>query len=214
MEFSPSENLADQVARYLMDRIIRGEIEAGERLIELAIAEDLGVSQAPVREALRILEKYRFVRQVPRKGTTVTELTPEFIESIYDIFIELVALATAKTALRRNDDDLEAIRRALDEAADCVRKDDLFAFNSAFFAWGLTCLKAAHDPLLEEMLMDLVPSMGRIQYRSLRERRDDIEWGLEMITRSTELIEAGDPEGASHNNRKGLLKEKSKILKR
>ena len=70
-----TDTLAEKISQHLSDRIIRMEIKPGERLLEIKIAEELGVSQSPVREALRILEKKPFFRIMPRNGTYVTEIS-------------------------------------------------------------------------------------------------------------------------------------------
>ncbi|MFW6284555.1 MAG: GntR family transcriptional regulator, partial [Desulfosalsimonas sp.] len=72
MDFSVSSGLAEQIAAYLEDRIIRLEIKPGQRIREAAVAEELGVSRSPVREALRILENNLVVEIIPRRGARVT----------------------------------------------------------------------------------------------------------------------------------------------
>jgi DNA-binding GntR family transcriptional regulator len=71
------ENLSQKVADSIAERIIRGELETGERLVEAKIARELGVSQGTIREAFRILEKKKMVSILPRRGTTVTQLNAD-----------------------------------------------------------------------------------------------------------------------------------------
>lgn len=61
MKFNASETLAEKIAKHLEDRIVRMEIKPGERLVEVKIAEELGVSQSSVREALRI-DQFIFIK--------------------------------------------------------------------------------------------------------------------------------------------------------
>ncbi len=212
-KFKASETLSEQIARHLSDRIIKMEIRPGERLVEARIAEELGVSQSPVREALRILEKIKFVKLVPRHGTRVTEVTEDVVGSIYDIFIELVGLATLKTVQRRTDDDVHSINAALERVDRYAQAHDVFNFNEAFFSWGVTCLKAARDPLLEEMLVDLVPTMRRILYQSLlRSEHDEMKGVVKKMAYSTQCIEKGLADEAVRNNRAYLETEKQKAL--
>ncbi len=209
MNFNKHETLSEKISRILTDQIIRNEIKAGERLLEIKIAEELGVSQSPVREALRILEKKKFVKIYPRHGTNVTEITEPFIESIYDIFAELVALATRKTTERRTDEDIIEIRKALRQVEIHAENGDVYNFNNYFFEWGLTCLKAAYDPILSEMLLDLTPSITRVQYTSLINRGvDEIRAGFKKIQYTTKCIEDGNIEEAAMNNKLELLNEK------
>ena len=63
MAIKMAGTLPDQIADYLLGKIVRLEIEPGERILEAEVAEELGVSRSPVREALRILEKTGFTRE-------------------------------------------------------------------------------------------------------------------------------------------------------
>jgi DNA-binding GntR family transcriptional regulator len=86
------ENLADHSARYIRDMFLNGEILPGERIIEADIANHLGLSRGPVRDALKILEKEGLVVITPRKGASVAELT---LEAVYEIYsLRAVLLST------------------------------------------------------------------------------------------------------------------------
>ena len=93
MEFTAAATLAEQISDFLSHQIIRMEIKPGARIIESKLAQELGTSKAPVREALRILEKKRLVEIVPRKGARVTKTSKHHLECIFDVFIELMGLA-------------------------------------------------------------------------------------------------------------------------
>lgn len=208
-----TDTLAEKISQYLSDRIIRQELKPGERLLEIKIADELGVSQSPVREALRILEKIRFVRIMPRHGTYVTDITEDFIISVYDIFQELVGLATRKTVLKHSAEDMVEIRRAFDDCEQAALSGDIYRFTKTFFQWGIVCLKGAHDPLLEEMLLDLVPSISRIQYLSFSNRdAEELRNSIPKIATTTDFIEKGLAREAEMNNRNELEKEKQTAL--
>lgn len=213
MKFEASKTLPEQIAKYLEDRIIRREIKSGERLVETKIAEELGVSQSPMREALRMLEKVRLVRLTPRHGARVTELTEDFIISIYDIFQELVGLATQKTVERRTDKDILDIRALFEKVRHYSQANDIFNFNEMYFQWGIRCLKAAYDPLLEEHLIDLVPSIRRLQYISLLKRDPKDIFGIvEKMAYTTDCIEKGLIKEARINNCTEVEREKKLVL--
>jgi len=207
--FETPKTLSIQIAEYLEDRIIKMDLKPGERILEARIAHELGVSQSPIREALRMLEKIRFVKITPRHGTYITGISEDFILSIYDIFIELVCLATRKTALFRTDDDIREIKELSDIMQVYVSNGDRYNFNKSFFQWGIRCLLAAYDPLLEELLLDLTPSIKRIQYISLLHREiGDIRDRAKGVETSTRLIEQGLADEAENNNRLYLVEEK------
>lgn len=211
--FETPKTLSIQIAEHLQDRIIKLDIKPGERILEARIASELGVSQSPIREALRMLEKVRLVRQTPRHGTHVTGISEDFIVSIYDVFIELVSLATRKTAQNRTDSDVRDIKILSERIQEYVAKRDLYNFNQYFFQWGLRCLKAAYDPLLEELILDLTPSIMRIQYMSLLHRDfEEIRNRVKGVDLSTSLIEAKKIDEAEKNNRVYLIEEKKVII--
>jgi len=113
--------LREQVKEILLERILRGDLQPGERLVETRIAQELGTSQAPVREALRDLELVNLVESEPFRGSRVREVTDEDLLQAFPVRAVLEELA-AKGAARRLDGDVEALQREIDamrEAAEC-----------------------------------------------------------------------------------------------
>jgi DNA-binding GntR family transcriptional regulator len=102
--------LREQVKRVLLERILAGEYAPGERLVETRIAQELGVSQAPVREALRELESLRFVASAAFRGTWVREVSDDELAEIYPIRAALEDVA-ARAAAPRLDGDVAALER-------------------------------------------------------------------------------------------------------
>ncbi|MBU1170838.1 MAG: GntR family transcriptional regulator [Proteobacteria bacterium] len=86
MVFKISKNLSDQIADYLIDKVIHLEIAPGERILEQKVARELGVSRSPVREAFRILEQTGLVELIPRCGVRVTGLSEKSIDAYCDVF--------------------------------------------------------------------------------------------------------------------------------
>lgn len=85
MAFQVTGNLSEQIASYLTDKIVRFEIEPGERILEQKISEELGVSRSPIREAIRILDKTGLVSIVPRCGATVAKMSRRDVEGFCDV---------------------------------------------------------------------------------------------------------------------------------
>ena len=107
--------LREQVKELLLERIMRGEYEPGDRLVETRIAQELGTSQAPVREALRDLELLRLVESEPFRGARVRAISDEEIAEIYPVRAALEEVA-AREAARRLDPETDA-RLAAEVAA-------------------------------------------------------------------------------------------------
>lgn len=105
--------LREQVKEVLLERILRRELEPGERLVETRIAQELGTSQAPVREALRDLELLRLVESVPFRGARVREVRDEDLLGVFPVRAVLEELA-AKEAARRANGDVRTLEREID----------------------------------------------------------------------------------------------------
>ncbi|MCW3024539.1 MAG: Transcriptional Regulator, GntR family [Conexibacter sp.] len=96
--------LRDQVKTLLLDRILSGVYAPGDRLIETRIAQELGTSQAPVREALRELELLRFVESASFRGTWVREVSDDELIEVFPIRAALEEIAAREAAKRLNGD--------------------------------------------------------------------------------------------------------------
>jgi DNA-binding GntR family transcriptional regulator len=113
--------LREQVKEILLERILAGEYAPGERLVETRIAQELGTSQAPVREALRELEQLRLVESAPYRGAWVRDVSPAELAEIYPVRAALEEVAAREAAVRLEgrtaalEAELAAMRRAADE---------------------------------------------------------------------------------------------------
>jgi DNA-binding GntR family transcriptional regulator len=88
-----SKPLREKIADRIRSDIIKGQYKSGERLVEPKLAQMLGISRTPIREALRQLESEGFIDIVPRKGAVVKELTLKDIDDLYAIKANLEGLA-------------------------------------------------------------------------------------------------------------------------
>ncbi|MEC9491745.1 GntR family transcriptional regulator [Flexistipes sp.] len=105
-----SKPLRERIADRLRSDIIKGTYKDGERLVEPKLAEMLGISRTPIREALRQLENEGFVEIVPRKGAVVKELTLKDIDDLYAIKANLEGLAAKQTTENISEKDIEKLK--------------------------------------------------------------------------------------------------------
>src|SRR5690606_2987802 len=96
----------------------------GERLMEIQLAEELGVSRTPVREAIRKLELEGFVVMVPRKGAYVADISLKDIAEVFEIRTALEGLAAELAAERATEEQLEGMERLLVAIAECIERQD------------------------------------------------------------------------------------------
>ncbi len=104
--------LRDVVFNTLRDAIVHGEFEPGERLMEVSLANRLGVSRTPVREAIRMLELEGLVVMIPRRGAEVAKITEKDLKDTMEIRIALEELAVELACLRIDDEGKEKLKKA------------------------------------------------------------------------------------------------------
>jgi DNA-binding GntR family transcriptional regulator len=147
--------LRDQVRDVLLARVMSGEYPPGSRLVETRIAQELGVSQAPVREALRDLEQLGCVEYAPFRGSSVRALSVADLLEAFPVRSVLEALACRLAAERITDAQLErldALIAAMRAAADDPRAES--AADSEFHA---TIVEAAGNATLSRQWSQLLP---------------------------------------------------------
>jgi len=186
MPFQPNGNLVEQVTEYISEKIISQAFKPGSRVYDVKLAEEMGVSRTPIREALRILERNRLVEVIPRRGVVVTEISKNQIEWFYDIYEQLYALAARRAAENHTAADIIAIEAALAHIEGCAKSKDTLGYYNHIFEFAAAGIAAAKNPLLEAMIRDLWPANRRIQYASLLPREDDLKENVKLFQRVTE----------------------------
>lgn len=141
--------LSDQIRETLLTRILQGDYQPGDRLVESQIAKELGVSQSPVREALRDLVAMHFVEVQPYKGARVRHVDPSEIAQVYPVRAALEELAGQLAApfLKGNVDDLQSIYEEMEAAA---RNEDVNTMASLDAQFHRRIVIAANNQILEE----------------------------------------------------------------
>ena len=116
--------LREQVKELVLERILDGTYKPGDRLVETRIAQELGTSQAPVREALRELESLRFVESEPFRGARVRAVSRVQMAEIYPVRAALEEVA-GREAAKRLDGDVTALEAELAAMRRAARAGDI-----------------------------------------------------------------------------------------
>lgn len=116
IDFSSSQttSLRDKVFKYIKSQIITGSYISGESLIESKLAEELGVSRTPIREAIRLLELEGLVDTTPNKGAIVLGISQKDVEDIYTIRQLIEGLAARWAAERMTDSEKKELQKIVD----------------------------------------------------------------------------------------------------
>jgi DNA-binding GntR family transcriptional regulator len=129
-----AETLSSLVAEELERMIIRGELQAGDRINESALAQMFSISRGPIREACRSLEKSNLVRLVTNRGVFVREMSVAQAADIYEVRAHLFGLAGRLAASRVNLQDVAELRSMVAEMDEARDIDAYYPLNVAFHA--------------------------------------------------------------------------------
>lgn len=159
--------LRELVFEALREAIISGVLKPGERLMEVQLAEEMGVSRTPVREAIRKLELEKLVIMVPRKGAYVADISKRDVAEVFEIRRALEGLAASLAADRVTEDQLELMERYLLMISDAIEKgnlDDTIEIDTLFHE---VLYQAANNAWLEDMINNLREHIQRHRSTSL-----------------------------------------------
>ena len=153
---SRRHNLAEDVAAHIRDAILAGRLKPGQRIDQDAIADELGVSRLPVREALITLDQEGLVQTIPRRGSYVSRVDRDDITDHYQVFGQVAGLAAARAVSRLDGDGLERLI-ALHDAM--TRADNLREQQRLNHEFHRTINKAASSQRMSAMLQLLSRSL-------------------------------------------------------
>ena len=117
--------LRDVVFNTLRDAILTGKLEPGERLMENHLAEKLGVSRTPIREALRMLELENLVELTPRKGAQVLDMSEKDVVNVLEIREVLEGLATQLACKKMTNELFQELKQAEQEMEQSVQQENI-----------------------------------------------------------------------------------------
>jgi DNA-binding GntR family transcriptional regulator len=194
----PNSTLAENVAHALRHAIFAGEYLSGERLLELALAHDLHVSQNTVRDALRILEHDGLVVKRPRQGVRVRAFTADEASEVYTLWAAVEGIALEQASGRLDAGTLAHLRALLAEARLNSAAGAARLFSDAVFAVHQAVAQAG-GPLTGALLITL-HNQGRLleitrQMRAPRDLRQQ-DARLEGCAALLEALAAGDAAAA------------------
>lgn len=164
--------LRDVVFNTLRQAILKGELKPGERLMEIQLANKLGVSRTPVREAIRKLELEGLVLMIPRKGAEVAEITRQDMEDVLEVRTALEELAVKDACDHITDAQLSELKKASNEFKKALLEGkDLVTCADADMHFHDVILSATNNRRLIQMLNNLSEQMYRYRMEYLKDER-------------------------------------------
>lgn len=159
--------LRELVLEAIREAIISGILKPRERLMEIQLAEELGVSRTPIREALRKLELEGFIVMVPRKGAYVADMSFKDIADIFEIRAALEGLAAGLAAERVTDEEMEDMERHLVEKADAIARNDIECLVQVDTRFHESIYRASRNERLWTIINNLREQIQRFRAMSL-----------------------------------------------
>ncbi len=210
--FQERKSLGEHVFESLKHSIVMGKIFSGEWLVESHIAETLGISRTPVREAIHKLEREGLIERQPRGGFTVLGLTRNDIEETFGIRSVLEGYAARLAAVKHNKEELEALEKKIEEfqnALDRKRMNLLPAINTEFHDLLYSLSKSSK---LISIINGLRDQIYRFRKMNLKEEKFAATSNQDHI-QMLQSIRKRNAEGAERLAREHILRGREIVLK-
>lgn len=161
--------LRDVVFNTLRQAILTGELRPGERLMEIHLAERLGVSRTPIREAIRKLELEGLVTMIPRRGAEVAQITEKSMNDVLEVRRAVDALCAELACERITPRELEDLGRACEAFERAVQTGDIKEIAHADVALHDIIIQATGNQRLIQLVNNLSEQMYRYRFEYIKD---------------------------------------------
>ena len=178
--------LRDVVFNTLRQAILRGELQPGERLLEIHLADKLGVSRTPIREAIRKLELEGLVVMIPRKGAAVANITEKDTKDVLEVRRTLEMFAVEVACDRITEEQLVQLKEAAKAFEASKGSMDLIRIAETDMYFHEIIYEATQNERLVQMLNNLRENMYRYRIEYLK----DPNYYDSLVGEHREILEA------------------------
>ncbi len=196
----------------LREAIIVGELKPGERLMEVQLAEKMGVSRTPVREAIRKLELEGLVEMLPRKGAHVADLSVKDIMDVLEVRATLDGLASMLSATRITDEELKELKHVQSQFINYVEKDNLQGSIKKDVEFHDIIYRSSRNDKLIQIASNLREQVQRFRVIYIK----DFSSTKELVKEHAEILDCilrKDPEAAQKCAQTHIVKQEEAIIK-
>lgn len=204
--------LRDVVFQTLRKAILTGELKPGERLMEIHLAERLGVSRTPIREAIRKLELEGLVTNLPRRGAMVAEISEKGLKDVLEVRRALDTFCAELACNRITDGEKENLVKACKAFDDAVKTGDATLIARADVEFHDIIIGATGNDRLVAMLNNLAEQMYRYRFEYIKDETQHAK----LVSEHKALMDAilkGDEEGAKKAAGEHIDNQEKSILK-
>lgn len=163
--------LRDVVFNNLRQAILRGELKPGERLMEIQLANKLGVSRTPVREAIRKLELEGLVLMIPRKGAEVADISEKSLKDVLEVREALEELAARLACDKITKEGINRLKEAAQDFRSALKSNDITQMAEADVRFHDVICNATENQKLGQLLNNLREQMYRYRIEYLKDQQ-------------------------------------------
>jgi len=214
-EINDYELLSKKVYRILKARIIKGDLTEGGKLFEVKIAEQLGVSRTPIREALKGLAAEGLVKMTPNQGVVVTNVSIEDLQEVLQVRRVLEGLATSMAAEKIHPEEIAKLEKIIKKMSMIISKPnpDVVAYSELNAQFHNRILIACGNKRLMKICNNLSSSDHRFRIRSLRNNPERLKYSLKEHREILEALKRRDSEQAGRLSQRHIENVLKNILK-
>lgn len=161
--------LRDVVFKTLRQGILTGELKPGERLMEIHLANRLGVSRTPIREAIRKLELEGLVTMVPRRGAEVAQISEKNLKDVLEVRRALDVLAVELACDRITKEELEKLKEAKEEFVRLTQTKDTSLISKSDEAFHDIITRSTRNDRLIQLVSNLSEQMYRYRFEYIKD---------------------------------------------
>lgn len=161
--------LRDVVLKTIRQAILTGDLKPGERLMEIHLAEKLGVSRTPIREAIRQLELEGLVVMIPRKGATVAHLSSKTTSEVLEVRLALDELSVKLACERITDSEIDELKSANVAFEEAVEAGDTKEITACDIAFHDIILNASKNARLTQIVNNLAEQLYRYRFEYIKD---------------------------------------------
>ena len=161
--------LRELVCENIRQAIIDGTFSPGERLMEIQLADEMGVSRTPVREAIRKLELEGLVTMIPRRGAEVAQITEKSMNDVLEVRRAMDALCVELACDRITPEELQDLKKACDTFEAAVKTDDIKQIAQADVALHDIIVQATGNQRLIQLVNNLSEQMYRYRFEYIKD---------------------------------------------
>ncbi len=204
--------LRDVVFKTLRQAILKGDMEPGERLMEITLANKLGVSRTPIREAIRKLELEGLVHMVPRKGAIVASISEKDMKDVLEVRVTLEELAVKLAIQNMEEPDIDQLRRAAKKFESAVIARDIVDIVEADVMFHDVIYNRTNNGRLIQIINNLREQMYRYRLEYVKDARTHsilISEHQDIIT----ALEKRDVDEAKNAVRQHIINQEKGIVR-